>query len=114
MEEVAVHIPLSGLIIPDHINFSYYITVEKDCLRNKACLVLHGFPGSKSGYTTTTPSTETFISLKGHCSDPFACSLVASRIMSLATAGQRPSEAAHHSLPPGPFTTCQLASLRPP
>lgn len=122
IKEVAVHSQIFRLLVPDHINFSYYITVEKEHLRIKACLVWHGFSDSKARCATTTPSTPRVSSvckpsasqdpsLKGDCSDAFASSLAAYQMMSLATVGQRPSEAACHSLPHDPLTAWLLASF---
>lgn len=122
IKEVALHMPFSSLV-PDLISFSYYITIEKEHLWNKACLVLHGFPGLKSRCTTTTPLPQSFISLKSKCHRgpksqgrllwSFHKLSGCWQIMS-CNCRQRPSEATHHSLPHGPFTTWQLASLRPP
>lgn len=116
--EVAPLMLFPSLVVPDCIDFSSHVTIALGHLGNKVCSLFHGFPGWKSGCTTTT-SPESFISLKSKCQPgqksqgrPHGslCKLSGCFLQPL---GLRPSEAVHRSLPHGLCTTWQLASSSP-
>jgi hypothetical protein len=98
IREVAMGMRFPSVVIPDCIHFSYHVTIAQEHLWNKVCSLFHGLPGSKSGCTTTT-SPESFISLKSKCQagqksqgrprGPFVSSLVAHKVMFLATEALR-------------------------